>query len=89
MFIGGGVGNVWNRPEEEILFYKGYGETEVNHSILSYYIHYRIIIVILEFAESILSNTSSQESKVENFNYYKGMFEPNGVVDIAFGKDGN
>ncbi len=89
MFIGGGVGNVWNRPEEEILFYKGYGETEVNHSILSYYRHERIIIDILEFAESILSNTSSQESKVENFNHYKGMFEPNGVVDIAFGKDGN
>ena len=24
MFIGGGVANVWNKPHEETLFYKGY-----------------------------------------------------------------
>jgi spectinomycin phosphotransferase len=27
MFIGGGVANVWNKPHEEALFYKGYGKT--------------------------------------------------------------
>ncbi|MDP1608070.1 MAG: phosphotransferase, partial [Chlamydiales bacterium] len=27
MFIGGGVGNVWNKPHEERNFYKGYGKT--------------------------------------------------------------
>ncbi len=30
MFIGGGVANVWNKPHEEKLFYKGYGKTEIN-----------------------------------------------------------
>lgn len=30
MFIGGGVANIWNRPNEEKIFYKGYGKTEIN-----------------------------------------------------------
>nr|MBA3817058.1 aminoglycoside phosphotransferase family protein [Parachlamydiaceae bacterium] len=43
MFIGGGVANVWNKPLEEIFFYKGYGETKINSTILSYYRHERIV----------------------------------------------
>ena len=43
MFIGGGVGNVWNDPNEEIWFYKGYGQTEVNKNLLAYYRNERII----------------------------------------------
>ncbi|MCX7114442.1 MAG: aminoglycoside phosphotransferase family protein [Gammaproteobacteria bacterium] len=36
MFMGGGVANVWNKSHEEALFYKGYGKTEVNMTILTY-----------------------------------------------------
>jgi spectinomycin phosphotransferase len=87
MFIGGGVSNVWNKPEEEILFYKGYGHTEVNKAILSYYRHERIVQDISEFAESILYSESSAASKIENYNHFKAMFAPNGVIDIAFRND--
>ncbi len=87
MFIGGGVGNMWNLPEEEILFYQGYGETEVNHSILSYYRHERIVQDISEFAECILYSKSSNENKMENYKHFKAMFEPNGVIDTAFRSD--
>lgn len=36
MFIGGGVGNVWNRSHEEELFYEGYGKVDVNPVLLAY-----------------------------------------------------
>jgi spectinomycin phosphotransferase len=36
MFIGGGVADVWNRPFEEELFYRGYGPTNVNSTVLAY-----------------------------------------------------
>lgn len=42
MFIGGGVANVWNKPRQERLFYKGYGYAEVNMTLLAYYRHERI-----------------------------------------------
>jgi spectinomycin phosphotransferase len=36
MFIGGGVGNVWNKPYEERLFYQGYGHIDVDKTLLAY-----------------------------------------------------
>ncbi len=83
MFIGGGVGNVWNKPEEEVLFYEGYGHTKINKNILSYYRHERIVQDISEFAECILYSESNNDIKLENYKHFKAMFEPNGVVDIA------
>jgi spectinomycin phosphotransferase len=84
MFIGGGVANVWNKPDEEAFFYKGYGHTEINKALLSYYRHERIVQDISEFAECILYSESSNASKLENYNHFSDMFAPNGVVDIAF-----
>jgi spectinomycin phosphotransferase len=37
MFIRVGIGNVWNKPLEEKLFYKGCGKTEINSTSLAYY----------------------------------------------------
>lgn len=79
MFIGGGVGNVWNKIEEENFFYEGYGKTEINGTRLSYYRHERIIEDISEYGEALLW----QDSEVM-YKQFIAMFEPNGVVDIAF-----
>jgi spectinomycin phosphotransferase len=49
MFIGGGVGNVWNKPHEEVLFYKDYGKTDINKTMLTYYRHERIVEDIAEY----------------------------------------
>ena len=87
MFIGGGVGNVWNKPHEEELFYKGYGETEVNRTILAYYRHVRIVEDIALYSQDILFTTVKDEDKFEMHKHFIDMFEPNGVVDIAFGSD--
>jgi spectinomycin phosphotransferase len=87
MFIGGGVANVWNNPREEEFFYKGYGKSEINRTILAYYRHERIVEDIAEFGQALLFTRDGGEERLEMFNQFKGMFEPNGVVDIALKTD--
>lgn len=87
MFIGGGVANVWNNPREAEFFYKGYGEAEINQAILAYYRHERIVEDIVEYGQALLLTSDGGEDRVEMFEQFKGMFEPNGVVDIALKTD--
>jgi len=87
MFIGGGVANVWNNPREEEFFYKGYGKTEINRVILAYYRHERIVEDIAEYEQALLLKTAGGEDRLEMYKQFMGMFEPNGVVDIAFKTD--
>jgi spectinomycin phosphotransferase len=87
MFIGGGIANIWNNPREEELFYKGYGETKINRAILAYYRHERIVQDIAEYAQALLLTSAGGEDRLEMYRQFTGMFEPNGVVDIAFKTD--
>lgn len=89
MFIGGGVANVWNNPWEEELFYKGYGTININKAILSYYRHERIVEDIAVYGQALLLKTTGSEDRVEMYKQFMDMFEPNGVVDIAFKTDEN
>jgi len=84
MFMGGGVGNVWNDSDEEVIFYKGYGKTEVNKTILTYYRHERIVEDIAEFGQNLLLTMDGGEGRLQSYQHFMAMFEPNGVVDIAF-----
>lgn len=87
MFIGGGVANIWNKPHEEVLFYKGYGKAEVNITILTYYRYERIIEDIALYSQNILLTMANGEDKQEMYKHFIEMFEPRGVVDIAFKTD--
>jgi len=87
MFIGGGVANVWNNPHEEEFFYKGYGKTKINGLILAYYRHERIVEDIAVYGQALLLTPEGGEDRVEMFRQFRAMFEPNGVVDIAFKTD--
>ncbi len=84
MFIGGGVANVWNKPREEKLFYEGYGKVSVNPTLLAYYRHERIVEDIALYGQEILVTRSSGKDKAEMYKQFIDMFEPQGVVDIAF-----
>jgi spectinomycin phosphotransferase len=87
MFIGGGVGNVWNKPHEENYFYKGYGNTEVNSTILAYYRYERIVEDIALYSRDLLLTTAGGLNRQEMYKQFIAMFEPQGVVDIAFKTD--
>lgn len=83
MFVGGGVGNVWNKPHEETLFYEGYGKTEIDPLLLAYYRHERIVEDIAEYSRELLLKAEG-EDRLEMYKHFIAMFEPQGVVDIAF-----
>jgi len=87
MFIGGGVANVWNNPREEEFFYKGYGKVDINREILAYYRQERIVEDIAEYGQALLLTPDGGEHRLEMYKQFKGMFEPGGVVDIAFKTD--
>lgn len=87
MFIGGGVGNVWNKPEEIKQFYKGYGKVDINKVTLAYYRHERIVEDIAVYGQSLLFPVTGEESRSEMLKHFMSMFEPGGVVDIAFKTD--
>ncbi|MBA2651152.1 MAG: phosphotransferase [Tatlockia sp.] len=84
MFIGGGVANVWNKPHEEALFYKGYEKVAVNITLLAYYRHERIVEDIAIYGQDLLLSTAGGENRLEMYQHFIDMFEPRGVIDIAF-----
>ncbi len=83
MFIGGGVGNVWNRPHEEKLFYQGYGQTEVDSDLLAYYRNERIVVDIVEYIQELLLKPAGSKGRTQLYHQFMDMFAPNGVVEIA------
>lgn len=89
MFIGSGVGNVWNKSLEKKLFYKGYGKTNIHREALAYYRQERIVEDMAIYSREILLTPDGGKSRLEMYNYFIDMFEPNGVVDRAFKADEN
>jgi spectinomycin phosphotransferase len=87
MFIGGGVGNVWNRPHEEKYFYKGYGNTEINMATLVYYRYERIVEDIALIGQQLLDTSVDNKTRIESYKHFMAQFEPQGVVEIAFKTD--
>jgi len=84
MFMGGGVGNVWNNPQEIHYFYEGYGKTNIDKTILSYYRYERIIEDIAVYGQDLLARDQNEQSRLEMFQHFKAMFSPNDVIEIAF-----
>ena len=87
MFIGGGVANIWNNSYEEELFYSGYGTTTVNREILAYYRYERIVEDIAIYSRQLLLATDSGTDRQIMYKHFIDMFEPRGVVEIAFKTD--
>ncbi len=84
MFIGGGVGNVWNKPHEEKLFYQGYGNREIDSTVLAYYRHERIVEDIAIYSRELLLTTAGGKDRPVMYRHFIDMFAPQGVVEIAF-----
>lgn len=87
MFIGAGVGNVWNKLHEIDSFYQGYGKADVNKAILAYYRHERIVEDIAEYGQRLLLSSAGGENRSIMYQHFMDMFAPNGVVEIAFKTD--
>lgn len=88
MYAGGGqFGNLRMPQEEETLFYRGYGQTDVNPTALAYYRHERIVEDIAVECDQILSKHGSRADREQALRYLKSNFLSGGVLDIAHASD--
>ncbi|HEX6817541.1 MAG TPA: phosphotransferase [Ktedonobacterales bacterium] len=83
MFMGGGVGNIWNTPREEALFYRGYGLTQIDAVALSYYRYERIVADLATYGDEIFNVQASEEDRTRGLRGTMAQFLPGRVVEIA------
>lgn len=88
MFIGGGHGDSGYTPqEEETMFYKGYGQTNINQNALAYYRYDRILNDMAEDCHLISLPDEEEENRKEALEDVKSMFLPNGKIEMAYRSD--
>jgi spectinomycin phosphotransferase len=88
MFIGGAQGFAGHTPEEEeALFYRGYGRTEIDPEALAYYRYERIVVDIAVYCEQLLSSNEGGEDREQALHYLASNFLPGGTIEIAYGSD--
>jgi spectinomycin phosphotransferase len=84
MFVGGGVGGVWYSAQEEALFYKGYGEAQINPIALAYYRFERIVQDIAPRAQQLLLTNAGGEERARTLEGIVRWFLSNEVVQMAY-----
>ncbi len=87
MFIGGGIGGIWNTAREEDLFFQGYGGRDINTAALTYFRYERIISDIAEFCQQILLTTAGGTDRERSLQKFNSIFLPNQVLEIAYRTD--
>jgi spectinomycin phosphotransferase len=83
MFIGAGIGGIWDTAREVALFYQGYGPVEIDPIALAYYRYERIVADLAAYGEEIFGAQGSVEDRENGLRQVIGQFQPNRVVEIA------
>lgn len=89
MYPGGGQGFLGRTgDEEEVLFYSGYGQVEVNMRALAYYRLERIIEDLAIFCDQLLGHREDDEhgagvDREQALRWAESNFLPGGVLEIA------
>ena len=84
MFVGGGVGGAWNRPEESGAFYRGYGAVSVEAEALAYYRCDRIVEDVAAYCGQRLATIGEEGTgRGDSVRRLADAFRPGDVVEIA------
>lgn len=90
MYIGGSLLASSRSPkQEEMLFYRGYGEVNLNQDALAYFRYNRIIVDIAEYCEQLLLSSDGNEDRAQSLAYLKANFIPGGTIATAKKLDPN
>jgi len=83
MFIGGGIGGIWNDPHEKEWFYTGYGPTEIDLVSISYYRYERIVADFAAYGEQIFGMKGTVEDRESGVRKFMSAFLPNNPIERA------
>ena len=84
MAVGGALMGNWRPPEEEeLLFYRGYGEVQIDPRALAYYRYERIIQDIAAYCEQLFLTLEGGEDRAQALRYLMSSFLPNNTIEIA------
>ena len=84
MYAGGGQFGATRTPaEEERLFYRGYGQTQIDRAALAYYRYERIVEDIAVYCEQILLTNDGGADRPQALRYLMSNFLPDGTLEIA------
>jgi spectinomycin phosphotransferase len=84
MFVGAGIWDSGYTPtEEESLFYKGYGQANINQDALCYYRFNRILQDIAEYCEYIFLSVEGGDDRMQVLEHLQPNFLPNGTIERA------
>lgn len=83
MFIGAGVGGLWNQVQEAAWFYEGYGASAIDPIALAYYRYERIVEDFAAYGERILEMQGSARDREEGLRRLISQFLPGNVVEMA------
>lgn len=90
MFPGGAQGfGGHSSQEEEILFYQGYGQIQINQTAHAYYRYERIIEDIAIYSEELLFTGAGGEDRKQSLQYLISNFLPGGTIEAAVKSDKN
>jgi spectinomycin phosphotransferase len=84
MFIGGGVHGIWNTADETNLFYRGYGETQIDPVVMAYYRCHYVVNSIAEACSEMLLVPSDDYDRDAMLQRLTDQFLPNNVIEITF-----
>ncbi len=89
MFVIGGLTPDWGTPADTARFFEGYGAAEVDPLALAYYRADWAVQDIGDFARRVFAMPEAGlETKREAVAFFKGLFEPGYIVDLAFSSSG-
>ncbi len=83
MFIGGGIDDIWKSKQDKSVFYEGYGETEIDFTVMAFYRYERVIEDLAAYAEQLLSTDEGGADREEAYRRFTGNFEPGQTIEIA------
>ncbi len=88
MFIGSGI---WDSglttSEEESIFYKGYGQIEINYDAICYYRFERIIQDISQYCNHIFLTDDDNAARLQSLEYLQSNWRANGTIEKAYQAD--
>ncbi len=88
MYVGGGQGFTGHTAqEEETLFYRGYGQTQIDPIALAYYRYERIIEDIAVECAQVFSTNAGGADREQALRWLTSNFMPNNVIEIAYQSD--